>query len=162
MLSPLLALVTAATHFAVVSAELRTIVAPFPTTVPVAANILGVDAAGHTTYVLQEHDTDGSVMTGTLVEGSDYMSYALTRVNGAENLHELVLCNITSDTHLVCGDAAHPITLPPAGYMTLDIATGALPAATASAAQKTAASRSVVVVVVAAGLALAVGACGLF
>lgn len=91
------------------------------------------------------------------------MSYALTHVNGAENLHELILCNITSDTHLVCGDPAHPITLPkPVGYMTLDVVTGALPAATASAAQKTAVPRSRVNAAVTMGLGLVVAVCLVF
>ncbi|KAJ7090090.1 hypothetical protein C8R44DRAFT_892005 [Mycena epipterygia] len=83
----ILALVALATQFAAAAPApaplFITVTAPFPPpdndTLPISASIVGVDAQGHTTYALQQPELQGTSTlasaTGTLVEGSDYVSY---------------------------------------------------------------------------------------
>ncbi|KAJ6616335.1 hypothetical protein B0H10DRAFT_2037579 [Mycena sp. CBHHK59/15] len=87
---------------AVVAAEpaLITVVAPFgsdPT--PLTAEVLGVDSQGRTTYALQQNEMQGdstlALITGTLVEGSDYISYTFSHTSASEMIVVGVNCALS-------------------------------------------------------------------
>ncbi|KAJ7486561.1 hypothetical protein FB451DRAFT_1534466 [Mycena latifolia] len=105
---------------------LITVVAPYGDTVTtLSAEVLGVDAAGRTTYALPQNEMQGTTVlasaTGTLVEGADYISYTY-ELSGDVAVTIGAECALTGG-NAVCSDATETATLSgPLGSWVLDVA----------------------------------------
>ncbi|KAJ7055616.1 hypothetical protein C8F01DRAFT_454690 [Mycena amicta] len=91
---------------------LVTVLAPLPETTINSAHILGVDAAGHTTYAIdqplvQDSTLTLAVFTATLVAGSDYASETISasysQSGFAIGLQDQTFCTVSAG-NLVCED----------------------------------------------------------
>ncbi|KAJ7057600.1 hypothetical protein C8F01DRAFT_1086088 [Mycena amicta] len=77
---------------------------PFPDSFPVTASILGVDAHGHTTFVVLD-PTDDTTVTQTEVIGTDYFSWRLSAPAAGPGLFGVEVCTRTGAPSL--GGAAY-------------------------------------------------------
>ncbi|KAJ7111789.1 hypothetical protein C8R44DRAFT_985279 [Mycena epipterygia] len=146
----LLALTAVAPQFVAASPALLTVVAPFggddPTTLTAA--VLGVDSLGRTTYALAQNEMQGDStladITATLVEGSDYLSYAFSHTSAGETIViGPVDCALTAG-NAVCSDlddSGKPetatIPLPSMGSWVIDVVSTAGATPTASPSKST-------------------------
>ncbi|KAF7301286.1 hypothetical protein MIND_00693500 [Mycena indigotica] len=126
LLSPLLlrAAAAAAAPAPAPAPALTTVPAPFPLGVKGAptptASILGVDAAGHTTFAIAEPLVEGDangvsstvgMFTATLVAGADYASETFAASADGIELAFGIACSFAGRTAAACDDGSGPTTV---------------------------------------------------
>ncbi|KAJ7486448.1 hypothetical protein FB451DRAFT_1362846 [Mycena latifolia] len=141
-----LAVITIKFAAALPSPELVTVAVPFGddgSTSAITAHIIGVDSNGHTTYALEQNEMQGSSVlasaTGTLVEGSDHVSYTYALDASGIAITIGVDCDL-KDGKAICSDATETATVSSLGSWVLDVVS--TPAPSGSSATPTAGSSS--------------------
>ncbi|KAJ7486457.1 hypothetical protein FB451DRAFT_1167892 [Mycena latifolia] len=105
------------------SPELVTVGAPFgdDSTTVLTAHVLGVDSNGRTTYALEQNAMQGSSVlasaTGTLVEGSDHVSYTYALDGAGFAITLGVDCDL-KDGNAICSDGTETATISSLGSTT--------------------------------------------
>ncbi|KAJ6513522.1 hypothetical protein DFH09DRAFT_1288257 [Mycena vulgaris] len=143
----ILSLAALATQLAVAAPALVTVVAPFggDSTTVLSAEVLGVDSDGRTTYALAQNAMQGSSVlvsaTGTLVEGSDHVSYTYALAGDGLTINVGADCALTGGNAL-CGVAGQTVTVSSLGSWVLDVASTASPSASTASPSGSSASPS--------------------
>ncbi|KAJ7143079.1 hypothetical protein C8R43DRAFT_1130874 [Mycena crocata] len=127
---------------------LVTVLAPFGTadSEPLTGAILGVDSKGRTTYALDQNEMIGSstaaLITGTLVEGSDYFSYMFSHTSASNTFIFGPLDCAIQGNDAVCtavDSDSQPITTTLASLapLVIDVTSTAAPGGSAPTSQPT-------------------------
>ncbi|KAJ7772966.1 hypothetical protein DFH07DRAFT_802063 [Mycena maculata] len=129
----MLLLTAVVTQFSAAVPTTVTVVAPFGGE-PLTAEILGVDSQGRTTYVLEQDELEGSstvaLITGTLVEASDTMSYVLSFASASDTFYIEADCALQGGNGVCTGldSNSQPITTTiPFSTLVLDVISTAVP-----------------------------------